>query len=95
MPEAAFRRRDQGGRARRDATIRAMGIQSAEPQAASPRWRGCSNGASGPMRAELLALVDGAIGALDAGETDVAKARLQPLAHAIRSDVTGGGRNGV
>ena len=52
----------------------------------------CSNVASGPKRAELLALVDAAIIALDAGETEVAKARLHVLAEAIRSQVTGGGR---
>jgi len=55
----------------------------------------CSNVASGPKRAELLALVDAAIIALDAGEIEVAKARLQALAEAVRSQVTGGGRNGV
>jgi len=32
--------------------------------------RSCSNVASGPARAELLALVDASIIALDAGETD-------------------------
>ena len=57
--------------------------------------RSCSNVASGPARAELLALVDAAIIALDAGETEVAKARLHVLAEAIRSQVTGGGRSGV
>ena len=57
--------------------------------------RSCSNVASGPTRTELLALVDAAIIALDAGETEVAKARLQMLAEAVRFQVTGGGRNGV
>jgi hypothetical protein len=57
--------------------------------------RSCSNVASEPTRAELLALVDAAIIALDAGETEVAKARWRVLAEAVRSQVTGGGRNGV
>jgi hypothetical protein len=47
--------------------------------------RSCSNVASGPTRTELLAFVDAAIIALDAGKTEVAKARLQVLADAIRS----------
>ena len=55
----------------------------------------CSNVASGPTRAELLALVDAAIVALDAGETEVGKARLQGFVEAVRSQVTGGGQNGV
>ena len=45
----------------------------------------CSNVASGPTRTELLAFVDAAIIALDAGKTEVAKARLQVLADAVRS----------
>jgi hypothetical protein len=55
----------------------------------------CSNVARGPTRAELLALVDAALIALDAGETEVAKVRLQVLAEAVRSRVTDGERNGV
>jgi hypothetical protein len=50
---------------------------------------GCSNVASGPTRAELLALVDAAIIALDAGEIEVAKARLQALAGAVQSRAAG------
>jgi len=50
---------------------------------------GCSNVASGPTRAELLALVDAAIIALDAGEIEVAKGRLQALAEAVRSRAAG------
>ena len=45
----------------------------------------CSNVASGPTPAELLELVDAAIIALDAGESEVAKARLQALAEAVRA----------
>jgi hypothetical protein len=55
----------------------------------------CSNVASRPTGAELLDLVDSAMIALDAGESEVAKVRLQVLAEAVRSQVTGGGRNGV
>jgi hypothetical protein len=43
----------------------------------------------------LVVLAAAAIIALDAGETEVAKARLQTLADAVRSQVTGGARNGV
>ena len=39
----------------------------------------CSNVASEPPRAELFALVDAAIIALDTGETEVARAQLQAL----------------
>jgi hypothetical protein len=45
----------------------------------------CTNVASGPTRAERLALVDAAIIALDAGEIEVAKARFQALAEAVQS----------
>jgi hypothetical protein len=60
-------------------------------------WRiaGCSNVASGPTPAELLELVDAAIIALDAGKTDIARARLSVLADAVQSRVTGSGRNRV
>ena len=51
----------------------------------------CSNVANGPTPVELLALVDATIVALDAGETEVAKARLQTLAEALRSQVTAAG----
>jgi len=47
--------------------------------------RSCSNVASGPTRTELLALVDATILALDAGETEVVKGRLQTLAEAMRA----------
>ncbi len=45
----------------------------------------CSNVASGPTRAELLALVDAAIIALDAGDSGIARAQLQALAEAVRA----------
>lgn len=57
--------------------------------------RACSNVARGPTRTELLALVDATILALDAGETEVVKGRLQTLAKAMWCQVTGGERNGV
>jgi hypothetical protein len=50
--------------------------------------RACSNVASGPTRAELLALVAAAIIALDAGKSEVARARLLALAEAVRPSVT-------
>ena len=37
------------------------------------------------MRAELLALVDAAIIALDAGDSGIARAQLQALAEAVRA----------
>ena len=55
----------------------------------------CSNVANGPAADQLLELVDAALIALDAGEIEVAKARLQVLAEAVRSRVTDGERNGV
>lgn len=45
---------------------------------------GCSNVASGPTAAELLELVGAAIIALDAGQSEVARARLQALAEAFQ-----------
>jgi hypothetical protein len=46
--------------------------------------RSCSNVASGPIRARLLALVDAAIIALDAGDSEIARAQMQALAEAVR-----------
>ena len=51
---------------------------------------GCSNVANGATLAELLALVDAAIIALDAGEAGIARARLQALAEAVRSQLASG-----
>jgi hypothetical protein len=45
----------------------------------------CSSVASGATPAALLGLIDAAITALDAGETDVVKARLDALAEAVRA----------
>jgi hypothetical protein len=45
---------------------------------------GSGDVASGPTPAQLLELVDAAIVALDAGEADIARARLQELAEAVR-----------
>ena len=47
--------------------------------------RACSNVASGTTPAALLELIAGTISALDAGETDVARARLHALADAVRA----------
>ena len=47
--------------------------------------RACSNVASGPTLAEMLALVDAAIIALDAGDSGIARAQLQALAEAVRA----------
>jgi hypothetical protein len=47
--------------------------------------RACSNVASGPTLAELLALVDAAIIALDAGDSGIVRAQLQALAEAVRA----------
>ena len=53
---------------------------------------GCSNVASGPTAAELLELIDAAIIALDAGESEVARAQLLALAKAVRALGHGCGR---
>jgi hypothetical protein len=50
--------------------------------------RACSSVASRTMPAALLAAIDAAIVALDAGETDVARARLHAVAEAVRPNVT-------
>jgi hypothetical protein len=47
----------------------------------------CSNVASGPTPAQLLELVDAAIMALDAGETEVTRVQLHALAEAVRPSV--------
>ena len=58
-------------------------------------WCRCSNVASGPTAAQLLDLVDAAIVALDAGETEVARVQLQALAEAVRALGHGCERDGV
>ena len=47
--------------------------------------RACSSVASGTAPAALLAAIDAAIAALDAGETVVARARLHALKEAVRA----------
>ena len=54
----------------------------------------CSNVASGPTPAQLLELVDAAIIALDAGETEVARVQMQALAETVRALCHGCGRDG-
>jgi len=62
-----------------DAGERASALENAAES------RACSNVASGPTRAELLAFVDAAIIALDAGDSGIARAQLQALAEAVRA----------
>ena len=57
------------------------GTASAAEGAATPQ--GCSNVASGTTPPALLELIDAAITDLDAGETDLARARLHALAEAV------------
>ena len=56
---------------------------------------GCSNVASGPTAAELIELVDAAIIALDAGETEITREQLHALAEAVRALSHGCRRDGV
>ena len=74
-----------------ESAVCGAGADAARVVEAGGESRSCGNVASGPMRAELLALVDAAISALDAGATEVAKARLQVLAEAVRALSHGGG----
>jgi hypothetical protein len=55
----------------------------------------CSNVASGPTPGELLALVNAALVALDAGETEVASAQLRGLAETVRALRHSSGRDRV
>ena len=55
----------------------------------------CSNVASEPGRVELLELVDAALTALDAGETDIARTRLHALAEAVRAKSHAQDQHGV
>ena len=55
----------------------------------------CSDVANAPTAAEVLQLVDAAIVALDAGETEVARAHLRALAATVRAQVTAARRDGV
>ena len=61
----------------------AGGSENASENAA--RSDACSSVASGTTPAALLKDIDAAIAALDAGETDVARARLRALAEAVRA----------
>ena len=55
----------------------------------------CSNVANRPTAAELLEMLDAAIIALNAGETEAAGTQLQALAEAVRALGHDGGRDGV
>jgi hypothetical protein len=57
--------------------------------------RACSNVASGTTPAALLAGIDAAIAALEAGETVVARARLHALVEAVRARCHAGDEHGV
>ena len=57
--------------------------------------RGCSNVASGAMLTEVLEVVDGALRALDAGEIDIARARLLALAETVRPTCHAANEHGV
>ena len=80
---------ESAGASRRAVSGEESGFAGAEGGAATAQEdagtsRGCSNVASGPTLAELVELVGAAIVALDAGEADIARARLQALAEAVR-----------
>jgi hypothetical protein len=73
---------ESAGARRRVVSGEESGTCGAEGETASALESGgesrrCSDVASGPTPAELLELVDAAIIALDAGESDIARARLQ------------------
>jgi hypothetical protein len=57
--------------------------------------RACSNVASRTTPAALLDAIDATIAALDAGETDVARARLHALAGAVRAKCHAADDHGV
>ena len=59
--------------------------ETATAQQDAATSRTCSNVASGPMLRDLIELVDGAIVALDAGEIEVTRERLQALAQVVRA----------
>jgi hypothetical protein len=80
---------ESAGARRRVVSGEESGTCGAEGETASALESGgesrrCSDVASGPTPAELLELVDAAIIALDAGESDIARARLQELVEAVR-----------
>ena len=81
---------ESAGASRRAVSVEKSVACGAEGETASAlesggesRW--CSNVASGPTPAELIELLDAAIVALDAGETEVARVQLQALAGAIQT----------
>ena len=57
--------------------------------------RACSNVASGTKPAALLAAIDAALAALDAGETEIARVRLHVLADAVRAECHAADEHGV
>ncbi len=83
------RSQESAGASRKVVSAKESGICGESGESASAlqnagEARACSNVANGPSAAELIDLVDAAIVALDAGETEVARAQLQALAEAVR-----------
>ena len=91
---------ESAGASRRAVSAEKSGICGESEESASA-WesagesRACSNVANGPTAAELIDLVDAAIVALEAGESEVAGAQLQPLAEAVRAAGRGCRGDGV
>jgi hypothetical protein len=84
---------ESAGASRRAVSVEKSVVCGAEGETASALESGgescwCSNVASGPPPAELLELVDGAVTALDAIDSEIARTRLQALAEAVRSWLT-------
>jgi hypothetical protein len=71
----------------------AGGSENAPENAA--RSDACSSVASGTTPAALLKVIAAAITALDAGQTDVARARLYALAEAVRARCHAADEHGV
>ena len=55
----------------------------------------CSSVARGPARADMLQAILAAIASMDAGEVEVARARLLALAAALRASGHAGAKDGV
>jgi len=88
---------ESAGASRRAVSAEKSGIcgESASAWESAGESRACSNVANGPTAAELIDLVDATIVALEAGESEVAGAQLQPLAEAVRAAGRGCRRDGV
>jgi hypothetical protein len=71
----------------------AGGVANASDDAGTSR--ACSSVASWSTPAALLEAIDAAIAALEAGETDIARARLHALAEAVRAKCHAAEEHGV